>query len=146
MPTMPRLLSGLCLALLGYVVSEMIKPLLPESTAFGIFSLLNAGIGFLCGWKIVGSRAGDGMSSGIGIGITGAGALVAIGLFVQSCNEMVKLAMRHRYDGPFEALAAIFEIAVEYGTLMATAGIITTLIVGGILTGVFAEYAAKRWK
>lgn len=146
MPTAAKLVAALCLAALGFAASEFIKTLMPASTDFGIFSYLNAALGFVCGWIIVGTRAGRGYSAAISNGFTGMVALVFWGLFIQAANEMTRLAMRHRYDGPVEALAAIFQIMVDYGAILLNIGVILLLLVGSILAGLLSEAAAKRWR
>ncbi len=146
MPTAAKMVAALCLAALGYAASEMIKTLLPASTDFGIFSLVNAVLGFLCGWIIVGTRAGRGFSAAISNGFTGMVALVFWGLFIQAANEMTRLAMRHRYDGPVEALAAVFEIMVDYGKDMLNPGLLLLLLVGSIVVGLISELAGKHWR
>ena len=72
--------------------------------------------------------------------------LVFWGLFIQSCNEMVRIAMKNRYDGAFEALVAIFEIGAEWALLMSTIPIWTTLLVGGMIVGLAAEFAWRTWR
>lgn len=146
MPTAAKLVGGLCLAILGYIASELIKPLMPAGTAFGIFNYVNMTLGFVCGWVVVGPRAGRGWASGISNGFTGTVALVAWGLFVQGANEMVARAMKHRYDGPVEAFAATFEIIIEYAGIMADASVLIPLAIGAVITGLCAEYAGKHWK
>lgn len=146
MPTAAKVVAGLILAIVGYMASEQIKPLMPEGTDFGVFSPLNAVLGFLVGWRVIGNRVGRGYVNAINVGFTGAAVLVFWGLFIQSCNEMFSLAMKHRYDGPFEALAAIFEIMIEYGAVMLDQKVLTTLIVGGIFAGIVAEFSARRWR
>ncbi|KMK67541.1 TrgA family protein [Puniceibacterium sp. IMCC21224] len=146
MPTAAKLLSALCLAALGYYVSEMIKQVMPESTAFGVFSYVNAALGAICGWRIVGSRAGRGLSAGISNGLTGVVALVFWGIFVQACNEMVRLAMINRFDGPMEAFAAVFELGIKYGQIILTGPIIGTLVVGALIVGLVGEFAASRYR
>lgn len=144
--TAARLVAALCLAGLGWFASEYVRMLMPDVTNFGYFNYVNLAVGFLCGWIIVGPRAGRGMSSAISHGITGTVALIFWGLFVQSSNEMFRLAMRHRYDGPVEALAAIFEIGVEYGSLLVDTGFIFLAIAGALVTGILSEVAAKYWR
>ncbi len=146
MPTAAKLFAAICLAALGYVVSESIKPLMPEGTGFGIFSLLNAGIGFLCGWLVVGKRAGRGVSAAISNGLTGTFALVCVALFVQACVKMVDMAMHRRFDGPVEAFAAIFEIAIGFGGVMATVPVLLQLLIGALITGIVSEYAARNYR
>ncbi len=146
MPTAAKLVAAICLAALGFVTSELIKLVLPASTDFGIFTLLNTGIGFIMGWVVVGRRAGRGYSAAISNGFTGMVALVFWGLFIQAVNEMVRLAVRHRYDGPVEALAAIFELLVKFGGQMLDPVVLLTLLCGGIVTGLLTEAAAARWR
>jgi hypothetical protein len=146
MPTAARLFAAICLAILGFIVSEQIKGLMPEATAFGIFSMLNAGIGAICGWVIVGSRGGRGWSAGISNGFTGTVAMVIAGLGVQAINEMVALSMKHRYDGPVEAFVAVFEIGIKYGGIMLDTGVITTLLIGAIATGIITEIGARNYR
>lgn len=146
MPDAARLMAAVCLAILAFVVSEMIKPLMPESTAFGYFTWVNVVIGILSGWLVMGRRAGRGITSAINNGLTGMATLVFWGLFVQAANEMTRLAMRNRYDDVFEAIVAIFEIGAEYSLVMIDLGVIATLIAGAILSGLATEYAWRTWR
>lgn len=146
MPTAARLVAAICLALLAFVVSEQVKPRMPEGTDFGYFNYVNMGLGLLCGWFIMGTRAGRGMSAGITNGLTGVAALVFWALFVQGSYEMFRLAMRNRYGGPFEALLAIFEKGVEFGAVLLAANIIWTLLAGAVISGLMTEIAWRRWR
>lgn len=146
MPTAAKLVAALCLAALGFGVSELIKTLMPASTAFGIFSIINAGLGLVIGWIVVGNRAGRGQAAAVGNGITGVVALVFWGLFVQAVNEMVEEAMKHQYDGPVEAFAATFEIMVDFGEVLLNPTVLLALICGALVTGFFSEIAAGRWR
>jgi len=72
--------------------------------------------------------------------------LVLWGLFIQSCNEMTRLAMKNRYDGPFEAIAAVFQIGSEWGLMILTAPILTVMAVGAFVSGILTEYAWRTWR
>lgn len=146
MPTAAKLIAAICLAALGFAVSELIKTQMPASTAFGRFSLINAAVGFVCGWAVVGNRAGRGYAAGISNGFTGVSALVFWGLFIQSANEMVIRSMKNRYDGVAEAFAAVFELFVRLGENLINAPVIGSLILGAIVTGYLCEYAARHWR
>ncbi len=145
MPTAAKLVAGLALALLGFVVSEMIKPLLPDTTDFGVFSLVNAGIGLVVGWIVVGSRAGRGMSAAVSNGLTGTVALVFWGLLVQAVYTMVDRAFRRFYSSMLEAVADTFELVVEYSAVFLDPGLLLVLLVGSLAVGYAAEIAARRW-
>lgn len=139
MPTFARLVAALILAGMAWLVSQQIKPLFLEGTAFGWFDYINAACGLVIGWQVIGSRAGRGYTSAINNGLTGGVVLVFWGLLIHSAIEMFEKSMRLRYDGAFEALAAVFQFMAEYGLLIATPLIIATLVIGSCLAGLAAE-------
>jgi hypothetical protein len=146
MPNAARLAAATCLAILAFIISGQIMPLMPEGTDFGYFTIVNMTLGILVGWTGMGRRAGRGTVGAINNGFTGMATLIFWGLFVQGCYEMFRRAMRNRYDGPFEAVAAIFEISgLEYGVILLNFNIILTTVFGGILAGLATEYAWRRW-
>ncbi|MBY5932625.1 TrgA family protein [Tateyamaria omphalii] len=146
MPDAAKLVGGLGLAILAFIVSGMIMPLFEEDTNFGWFTYVNVAVGFISGWMVIGGRAGRGMTSAVNVGLTGPVVMVFWALFIQSCNEMVRIAMKNRYDGAFEAIVAIFQIGAEWALLMATIPIWATLLAGGVITGVLTEYAWRTWR
>lgn len=146
MPTAARLVAALCLAIVGYILSRMVMPLMPEGTAFGNFVPFNMFLGVVVGWLMMGPRAGRGFVASINNGVAGVFVLVLWGVFLQACNEMVRLAMRNRYDGAFEALAAVFQISVDYALIMATVPIGITMVVCALIIGPVVDFAASRWR
>ncbi|HBM59885.1 TrgA family protein [Salipiger marinus] len=146
MTTAARLIAALCLAALGYLGSEEVKTLMPEGTGFGYFTWVTMGLGWLCGWLILGPRAGRGVASTQSHALTATAALVLLALLVQATNEMVRLAMRHRYDGPMEAFSAIFEIALEFGGHLLDAEFFLLMLGGAVVTGLLVELAARHWR
>ncbi|WP_170469704.1 TrgA family protein [Ruegeria conchae] len=146
MPTASRLVAAACLVVLAFIVSSMVIANGEEGKDYGYFTVVNIALGWICGWKIMGKRAGRGWTAGINNGLTGVASLVFWGLFVQGTYEMFRLAMRHRYDGPFEALIAIFKIGVEFGEQLLAPEILITLGVGAVATGLLTEIASRRWR
>lgn len=144
--TASRLVAAVVLALVGFVVSELIKPLAPEGTQFGYFSFVNMALGALVGWSVIGTRIGRGMTAAISYGLTGTVVFLFWGLFIQSVNEMLDLALRRRYKGPFEAITDMFRLGLEYGFLIATPQVMGTLFLGGVLAAVLAEFSSKHWR
>jgi hypothetical protein len=49
------------------------------------------------------------------------------------------------YDGPMEAVLGVFEIMLDYGRMMLQPDVLGVLAVGGILGGMLAEWAGRRW-
>ncbi|WP_425038986.1 TrgA family protein [Primorskyibacter sp. S187A] len=144
MPTAAKLVASICLAALAFIVSQQVMAVMPDSTAFGNFLPLNIVLGVLVGWLWLGRQVGEGVSSAISYGLTSAAVLTAVALFLQSANEMMRLAMRNRYDGPFEAVAAIFVEGLNFAQYL-TSEIVVTLAIGGAVSGILADWAARRW-
>ena len=86
MPTAARLTAAICIAALGLVFAFLTIPFFPESRPPGFWFPLNGIVGLLVGWTVMGSRAGRGMTAGIGNGITGAVALLFWVLFL--CHSL----------------------------------------------------------
>jgi hypothetical protein len=146
MPTAARLVAAILLAALAWILSDLIRPLMLEGTAFGRFNEVNAGLGLCIGWSVIGSRAGRGLVPGINNGLTGVAVLFIWGLGLHAAFEMFRLAMKNRYDGPLEAFTSIFLIASEFGLMIATAPVLMTAVIGALVVGLGAEFAASRWR
>ncbi|WP_390914796.1 TrgA family protein [Pseudosulfitobacter sp. SM2401] len=146
MPDSARLVAALFLGALAFVLSDMIKPLFEEDFHFGYFNYVNVFIGLFVGWTMVGRRAGRGITAAVNNGVTGMVSLIFLGLFVQGVNEMLRLAMRNRYDSAFEALFAALEIGMGYFLLMSTVPIWGVAIAGGVVAGLITEVVWFRWR
>lgn len=146
MPTAARLVAAILMAILGWVLSDLVRPLMPEGTDFGYFNYVNAFIGLCVGWIVVGSRGGRGFVPGLNNGLTGTAVLFIWAIAVHSCYEMFRLAMRNRYDGPMDAIAGIFLIASEFGIMIATVPVLGTALIGALIVGPATEFAARNWR
>ena len=80
MPTASRLVAALCLVVLAFIVSGMIIDNGEEGKDYGYFTYVNMALGAVCGWTIMGKRAGRGWTAGINNGLTGVASLVFLGL------------------------------------------------------------------
>ncbi|MCZ4354033.1 TrgA family protein [Roseovarius aestuarii] len=145
MPTAARLVAALTLGALGWFCSDLVRPLMPPHTAFGWFNYVNLALGLLCGWFVMGSRAGRGYVEGFANGLTGVLALVFWAFFAQSFNLMLKQALDKDFKGPFEAIVGIFKNALDYGQYLGDVTLIGSLLGGGIVCGLITEFAARRW-
>jgi len=146
MPTAARLVAALLLAGLAWILSDLVRPLMPEGTPFGSFNIINSLIGLCVGWVVMGRRAGRGIVPGINNGLTGTAVLVLWALAFHSSMEMFRLAMKNRYDGPMEAIAAIFLLASEFGLMIAVPQVAVAAVIGAVVVGLCAEFAARRWR
>lgn len=146
MPTAAKVVAAVFMAAVAWFVSGMVKGLLPEGTQTGLLSEINAVLGFIMGWTIIGSRAGDGYKAAVGYGWTAVVATIFWALVVWGGYEMTVNATRLRYDGPLEAINDFFQICVEYLAMMGTGEVIGTLLLGGAVAGMMAEWAGRRWR
>lgn len=146
MPTAARLVAAVLFAVLGWFVSELVKPLFPPEQQTGWFSEANAVIGFLVGWVFVGKRAGDTYSGALGYGITGALLLVIWGLFLHSFYEMIEKSLRKQYDDALEAVVAVFEIMIKHGPVLIDPVVVGTLLAGSMVIGLIVEFVGRRFE
>jgi hypothetical protein len=145
LPTAARLVAAIALGVLGWFGSDLVRPLMPPHTAFGWFNYVNAVLGVLCGWFVIGSRAGRGYAEALANGLTGVLALIIWGFFAQSFNLMLKQSLEKKFDGPVEAIVGIFRNAMDYGQYLIDPMLIGALLVGGMICGLLAEMASRRW-
>lgn len=146
MPDAARLVAAVILALVAFIVSGQVIPRMPEGTDFGYFTWVNIAIGLICGWTVMGKRAGRGITAAINNGVTGMVATVIWALLVFGAYEMFRLATRQRYDGPFDAVIGIFEEAMTYGLVLLAPNIIATLVAGALIAGLATEFAWRTWR
>ncbi|MDQ2088991.1 TrgA family protein [Marimonas arenosa] len=142
---MSKLAAAVCYAILAWVVSGMVIEVMPEREEWGNFQPFNALIGLLVGWFVVGRRLRVDYVTAMGIGFTGMAAALFWVLFAHAFNEMLALALARRFDGPVEAIVSIFKLGIEYAANLAYPHIVATLVLGGMLSGVIAEYVDRRW-
>jgi hypothetical protein len=58
---------------------------------------------------------------------------------------MIGRSTKMIYDGPMEAVTAVFGLMLDYGMLLASPATPLVFLFGGIIGGWFAEFAGKRW-
>jgi len=146
MPDRAKVMGALCLCAMAYILSEMVKPQFLEDYNFGYFTYVNMLLGLIVGWTFMGKWAGFGVKLAINNGLTGILALLLLAVSIQSANEMLRLAMRLRYDGPFEAVLAIIPIGLDYTVLISTVPFWGTALIGGALSGLIVEAVWQRWR
>ena len=145
MPTAGKLAGAVAFFIYGWYLATLATPLFPESNPPDFFGPLCLGIGILCGWIIVGRRAGRGYNAAFGNGLTGAAAFVFWVIFLLSFHTMIQQALRRLYDGPMEALTDVFALMLEQGQDLADVNLIVNATVGGIVGAWITEYFAKRY-
>lgn len=145
MPTGGKLIGALVFAALAYFITDLIKPFLPEGTRLGLFSPVNAMIGFVMGWTILGRGAGKSYRNAFGYGFTTLSATVFWSLLFWAGYEMLRRSMRLYYDGPVDALQEMAQLFVDYAILAAERDVIWPAVVGTVFVSWFTEFFARRW-
>ena len=145
MPTAAKLIAAVTFALAALIVSEVFKTTVPERTVWGEFTLINAGIGLLCGWFVMGPLAGHGYMAAMGYGARTIVTVVFWALLVFAIHDMILRSMNLRYDGPMKALLGAVGLMLDYGRTMLTVPTITSLFFGGLVAGWLTEWGGRRW-
>lgn len=145
MPTAPKLVAALLFALLTWVVSGLVKQQMPEGTQAAYLAAVNGFLALILGWRITGSRAGDGMVSAVGVGITTVFAIAFYSVLAWAAWEMQEKAWKMVYGTPVDALQDMTALMVDYGQLMLDPGVLGTMFIGGIIVAMLTEVSARRW-
>ncbi|CUH53648.1 TrgA family protein [Shimia marina] len=143
MTTSNKLIAAICLAFIGGLVAEFVKPQMPEGSDPGQMTLISAAVGLVVGWRVMGPRAGR--SGPIELGLIGVFWLVFWGLATFGTIEMLRLALRRRFDEPVEALENLVRIALEYSLYLSATPILITLLAGVVVSGTVTNFAHRRW-
>jgi hypothetical protein len=146
MPTAAKLVAAICFAAIGWLAANAHIPALGENAAYGLFREITAVIGALVGWLVMGGLVGQNYGEAAGSGLRTSVTLVFFALLVFSTYGMLQNASKMVYDGPMDAVLAIFQLMMENGREMLTVGVLTLLIGGGMLGGVVTEWSSRRWR
>lgn len=146
MPTATKLVSALVFTVVGLWAALEYVPQLPEGMDVGFFPQIMMALGFVIGWRALGRTAGRGYGESVGHGMRTSVLLTFWALFGFSTYTMIMRSTKQIYRAdPGRALLDIPKIMMEYGKLLAAPEVLVALGVGGLLGGVLAEMAARRW-
>ena len=144
-PTAAKLVAGLLFAALAFFVSGLVIPNIPYGSSIPLkFGLINAGIGFVLGWRVSGRRGGEGYSFALAYGVTAAVAIVFWALLWWAGREMIKRALDIYYDDPTEALEEMVRLMVDYSTYMLGNNVLPALGIGALFCGALVEWVAQK--
>ena len=144
MPTGGKLIAAIAFAALAYFISDLIKPLLPEGAQVKLLSPINAIIGLLMGWTIMGKGAGRTYRQTFGYGLTTLFATTFWCLLLWSGYEMLQNSMRMRYDGPVEALQEMAQIFVDYAKLVAVKAVVWPAVLGALFFAWVTHFFVRK--
>ncbi|MBI1173137.1 TrgA family protein [bacterium] len=146
MPTATKIVSAVAFALVGLWAAISYIPQLPEGTSVGHFPELMTALGFVLGWRSVGRFTGRGYGESLGLGLRGSFLLVFWALLGFASYTMLMRSTKQVYRGdPGRALMDVPQIMLQYAELLWARDVLVALVVGGLLGGLVAEFAARRW-
>lgn len=145
MPTAAKLVAALAFAAVAWLVSDMVVDLLPEGSRVGRLHVVNAALGALMGWRVMGPRVGEGFVRAFGVGVSTVAATLFWCLLAWGGHEMMQNATRMRYRGPVDALLDMSSLMVNYLLLVATIPIVVAMLAGAFVGSVLSELASRRW-
>ena len=146
MPTIPRLIAAVIFAATAYAAGEYYKLGMTEGVKYGLYSAINAFIGLLCGWLVMGKLTGKGYSAAVGSGLRTSVTITVWALLVFGTVLMVRKAFRKTYKSPLEAIVDIFALMLEHSVLLLSIPVLSALVLGGIVGGLASEWAKQRWE
>jgi hypothetical protein len=144
MPTAAKLVAAVLFAIVGAIAAHLYLPTLPEGTPPGYLREVSAGVGLICGWRVMGRRVGKGMGEAAGSGIVTSVVMLFWVLLIFSTQTMIHRSMRSLYDGPMDALLGVLSLMYDYGLNLAAPATPVALLVGGMVAGWIAEIVHKR--
>jgi hypothetical protein len=145
MPTAAKLVAAVMFAAVGFLAAQAFVPSLPEGTQIGFLREICAVLGLVIGWLVMGRLVGKGYVEAVGFGIRTSVTVLFWAVLGFSIYEMILRSTKMMYDGPMEALLGVFDLVIYYGKMMGSPEFIGTLLIGGVLGGIAAEWAGRRW-
>jgi len=143
--TSGKAVSGFCFAGVAYASAGFYQMQLPEVQRGEWISPIAALIGFAVGWQILGDQLNCDLRTAARRGVMTAFWLFVWAVILFSSAEMVKRAMERRSPNPGEAIGRVFGIMIEFASNALDAKVIASLVLGGVVSGVLAELANRRW-
>jgi zinc transporter ZupT len=149
MPTGPKLVGAVCLAILAAIVAELAKlsVLADRSMSFGYFTVVSALVGAFVGWRFLGgSRPEPGLAPTVAHGFSAVILMMLCGLFVFGCYDMLMNALDRHYRDVAQALRGIIDFAIEFTPFLMRYDIIIVLFVGAVVSGLLTGLARRHWR
>ncbi|RVV98657.1 tellurium resistance protein [Mesobaculum littorinae] len=143
-PTAAKLIAAILFGALSWWLSDLVRPFLPQEGSLEWLAPVNAVIGMVMGWRVLGSRAGRGYGAAIGYGWTALAVTLFWVLLVWSGREMLERSMRLYYDGPMDAIEQMIALFVEYGAHAANTSTAVSALFGAGFCGLVTEFAARN--
>ena len=146
MPTAPKLVAAIFMALSGVIVIMVTLNVYPDLARRGDSMMFTAGfVGLMVGWRQLGriviTDEGTGMAIGFRAAVTA--VLWTLGLF--ALDGMIAGIIKHAYYEPMSAVMQIPLRMIEYGAKGLNIQILGTIIIFMVAAGKITKGAHRRW-
>lgn len=145
MPTGAKAIAALTFGVVGWLLANAYVPNMAQPQPVGMFRELTAAVGAIIGWMVMGTSVGKGYIAAMGSGLKTVVVLIICSLLLFSTYEMLMQSVKMVYDGPMDAVLDIFLRMFEHSAPLASTGVVMVILVGGLIGGVLAENASRRW-
>jgi hypothetical protein len=146
MPTGAKAMAAIAFAVVGWLIANAYIPNMPEAEAAGLLREIVALIGAVVGWRVMGRSVGKGYFDAAASGLKTVIVLVFWALLVFGIYEMLQESTKMRYDGPLDAIIDIFARMLDRAPPLMAPKVLVAMFVGGIIGGILAENASRRWR
>ncbi len=146
MPTAAKLFAAFAFLLVGFFTAEVMVPYFPEGANLGYFTAICAAIGAFAGWRVLGRNPPFSQFSAMGAGLKTSFVLAVWCILTFGIYEMISNALDRRYRTVMDAIEGLFVVMLDFATFLVQSPTpMFVLIIGGVLGGMFASWAAVRW-
>lgn len=146
MPTAPKLIAALLMALTALIVAYTYRLGYPELTFKMGYYILAAGVGFLVGWYTLGQKPYFGGVDSIVAGIRANIIMAIVGAicfaFVSVWNGMGE----HAFNNPFQVPISWIMRSISYFMSALTIKIWTIMVLAGAISGRLTGVANYHWR
>ena len=146
MPTAAKLAAALCFAVVGWVLADYFALTMPDASSVGPIRPGAAVLGLIIGWRVMGPSVGKGYVEAAGSGIKTSVVLGFFALLFLSLKEMLEKSVKQLYSGALDAILDVFVTMAQRAEGLLSLGVIGTMLIGGIVGGLLAESASRRWR
>ncbi len=146
MPTAPKLIAAILLALTALIVAYTYRLGYPELTFKKEYYILAGGVGFVVGWYTLGQRPFFGGLDSIVAGIRANIIMAIVGAicfaFVSVWNGMGE----HAFNNPFQVPISWIMRSISYFMSALTLKIWTIMVLAGAISGRLTGVANYHWR
>lgn len=145
LPTAAKLIGVLGMSALAFLFVSAVLNWLPAGVrTVGLLPFAISG-GVIIGWRVLGMHSGKGWPHVFGLGGRAAFYLGLYVLFFLGTQQMMTKALRMRYDGPIDAIVGVIAEGISIGIALLRLDVMLLLFIGGMVSAMMSEYAARRW-